>query len=101
MKTPRKISTSNQELKFVQDALFSFINNVSSNPLMDIVLLENISLSSSSVTNVSHGLGRNYRFWIVAKKNANANIYESTSDHPDIYIKLNTTANTTVSLIVG
>lgn len=101
MRAFRKINVKDRELSFVQDAVGAAFVSIQNNPLLNVVLLEGVVLTSGSVNQIDHGLGRNYRFWIPANLNANAVVYESTSDNPDLYLKLNTTANCTVSLIVG
>jgi hypothetical protein len=67
--------------------------------LLDGRLLEDIDLTTATAQ-ISHGLGRPARGYIVTKRDANAVIYDETSTRPEAELALRASATVTVSLWV-
>lgn len=94
----KKIKTENEELGKLQDNLIEFFTNFKqSAQILDGVLLKDISLKSGA-NSISHKLNRQLTGYIVVKKNANVNVWDSGADTK--LLNLQTSAATTVSLWV-
>jgi hypothetical protein len=94
----RAIRTATRDLQKLQDALSRVFNSLLSKPLIDGRLLNGIELLSSGSNQVNHGLGQSVRGWIVVSQNADARIWESTSDLPNTTLTLETSNDVTVNL---
>lgn len=94
-----KVYTTDEELTHLQENVNDAISPLLKNPLLDGLILSNISLVIGS-NNVSHKLGRNLQGWIVVDKDAVSNIYREVSLTPTLTLKLNSSANCIVSLYV-
>jgi hypothetical protein len=102
MKQFRRINTEDYDLSRVQDSIEEVLSPLSVLPLLDGVLLEGVYLGSSASGNeVKHLLGRKPRFWIVLKKNAQADIWQISSVLESKILTLKASAPVTVSLWVG
>lgn len=79
----------------------SIINPILAAPIVNGLLLNNVSLVSGDNT-INHRLGRKLQGWIVVGKNANANIYDkqSTNTMPELTLVLNSSGTLTVNLWV-
>jgi hypothetical protein len=93
----RVAGVESQEVAGLQTRLLEFFAQFTNNPLLDGVLLTNISLSSTAKT-VEHKLGRPHQGWIITKIDANANVWETESSKS--FIKLTATTNVVVDLWV-
>lgn len=96
----RKIYTKDQSLMSLQDATASCFNAISQLALLDYVILQDIALTSVA-KDVPHGLKRKPIGYIVIKNSTQYPVYSSTeSATPELFLKLQSTNNTTVSLLV-
>lgn len=93
----KKVAGADEDVAKLQDRLQEFFAQFIGNPLLNGVLLTNVSLSSTA-TNVEHKLGRPHLGWIIVRKDANADIWES--DTTKSFVKLTADANVTVDLWV-
>ena len=75
----RKIYTSDYNIQKVQDAVEEIINPLAANALLGGVVCDNVSLSPNQDNPVAHKLGRAARYFFVLTKNANADVWESTT----------------------
>ena len=95
---------ANEDLNRVQRNLEESIGILKDLEILDGKLVT-ADITTAS-TNVSHGLGRSYKGFIVVKTVMAAgttftgSIYEDPSDDDTIYLKLDTTANVTVTVWV-
>jgi len=97
----RLISEDKAVSQLQQNVIDAFNNQSVRNPILDGVLLKNVVLSSAATNKVSHTLGRTPVGYFIISKNANANVYDSTTpDLPTLFLYLNTTANVTVNIWV-
>ena len=97
----RAIRTAIKDIQRLQDALSKVFNAIQTKQLLDGKLITGVTLTTAQATEVSHGLGKPIRGWIVVSKNADANIYvASASVTPNFTFLLTTTANVDVSLWV-
>ena len=99
MKNFSQIHTSSNDLNRVQDNIAVFANPITRNLLLDGVLIEDIDLTTSE-TKVNHTLNRKPNGWIIVKKDAAQDVYESGSTVPDRFLSLTAGGNVTVSLWV-
>lgn len=95
----KKAYTLDQDLNAVQENVEESLTPLIKNPLLDGIILSNIALTTGD-NDISHKLGRKLQGWIVVDRDANANIYRKTSTTPTLTLKLNSSANVTVSLYV-
>ena len=91
------------ELIRAQDNISAAMARVVACPLLDGVLLEDVTITTS--LNVTHGLGRAWRGFIITKINANATIRAATDPSPAAFLALTASlgtgvANVTVDLWV-
>ena len=96
----RAIKSASAEMTKLQDALAKVFNAIQIKQLLDGRLITNIEITSASIKEVEHGFQRDLRGWIVVRKNANANVWESVSNLPKRPLNLNSSANVTISLWV-
>jgi DNA polymerase III sliding clamp (beta) subunit (PCNA family) len=104
LKPFQQINVDDYSLSKVQDNVKAAIDPFSSNPLLDGILLENVSLVSASDNVINHKLGRKIRFWFLIRgpiATASTRIYEITSSIPEKYLTLKTDQDCTVSLWVA
>ena len=73
-----------------------------SNPLLDGILHEGITLTGSSADNlITHKLGRSYRGWLLVKGSINGDYpEEATSPNSSLFLNLKVTSAQTVSVWV-
>jgi hypothetical protein len=83
----------------LQDNVRTFLEQITSKPLLDGQLLTAISLSVGD-NSIPHKLGRSYRGWIVVDTTAASSIYSKTSTSPAQTLTLNASVATTVALWV-
>ena len=96
----KKIKAEDRVLNQVQDSVAQALKPLLNMAIADGRLIENIEITSGTASIVEHKLDRTIRGWIVVRKNANSNIWESTSSIPDKTLILNASATVTVSLWV-
>ncbi len=88
------------DLKHVQDAVAQVFNQILQKQIIDGLYLENITITTGTAYSLSHGLGYDPRGWIVAKKNAEADVWQTVSNTPQATMILNSSADVTISLWV-
>lgn len=77
-----KIQSSDTKVNLLQDAVDKALTPVLNVPLIDGVLLKNVSIATG-LNIVNHTLGREPLGWIVVDKNSSATVYRQTSAIPD------------------
>lgn len=96
-----KVVVEDDTLNRVQDRLRVAITALSSVPLLDGVLLENVALVSGSFTAVPHRLARPWRGYIVVANGANAVVWnQSPGNDASTFLYLQPSASVTVTLWV-
>lgn len=99
MREFKRTNTSDQDLSQLQQRLGEFFQPLITNPLLDGVLITDVSLSSVE-TKVEHKLRRKPIGYIVVAKNADANVWTSDDKLSTAYLTLQASAAVTVSLWV-
>ena len=96
----KKINTQSYELNTVQENVASTLDAVSTLPLVNGNLLENVSLSVGD-NSVPHGLQR-LRGWIIVRRDGVSDIYDKQTGNAlkQRTLELNSSAAVTVSLWV-
>ena len=92
----KKVYQGTQESQRLQDNIESALAPILRNPLLDGILLQANLVSGNNA--IEHKLNRKIRGYIIVKKSANANIYDSSDDEQ--FLNLNSSAAVTVSLWV-
>lgn len=101
MLTPfRKVQAKTDDVKHLQDAVAQVFNQVLKKQIIDGAFIVDITITSGAPYVLSHGLGINPRGWIIVKKNAEADVWQSDSDTPTATMILNASADVTISLWV-
>jgi len=101
LKALKTIQPKEYELDVVQRNVKEFAGQLEKNVILDGVLIEDIDLVSASSNTVNHKLGRKIKGWFITRIDANANVWEnSTQPLPKSTIVLDTSANCKVSLYV-
>lgn len=101
MLTPfRKVQVKTDDVKHLQDAIAQILNQVLKKQIIDGAMILDIPLEVGVPYELSHGLGVNPRGWIIIKKNAEADIWQTASDTPSATMVLNASADVTISLWV-
>ena len=98
----KKIRTSNPELMRVQDEVEQILNPLAKLEILDGHLLRDISITAGTPLVVNHGLARPVIGWVVVRKNANADIWDSQDTNRIVgrTLVLNSDANVQLSLYV-
>ena len=78
------------------------IEEANAKPQNNDVLLENITLTGASTTEVEHRLGRRFRGWYVVDSTAAAIIHRNAASAADLglFLPLIASVTTTVSLVI-
>lgn len=95
----KRISTQDETTNRLQGNIQEFFKQLTSNPLLDGNLIEDVAVSTTAVE-VNHGLGREPVGYITVKADANVTIYDTTSTTPKVTLKLTASATATVSLYI-
>ena len=101
MRPIKKINSSNYEINTVQDLLGSVVDDLSKVKIIDGNFLTSVSLTAGVANPVSHGLQRPVTFWIVARQNTNATVWEDTSLTTSSLLYLRCSASCVVNLWLG
>lgn len=76
------------------------LNKLLSIEMLDGLKISSVSLKANTELQISHKLGREYLGYLVTSKNANANVWNSSTSQKDKYLKLTSSADVTVDLWV-
>lgn len=95
-----QLKPESYELKNVQDSIAQIFNQIIPKQIIDGLLLENITVVGGTPLTINHGLGIGPRGWILAKKNAQADVWQTVSPTPNVTMILNASATVTISLWV-
>lgn len=95
----KRLKSSTPELDRVQDNIQQYTTQLDTNPLLGGVLIKDVALSTTEVK-VEHKLGREPQGWLIVKKNAAQDIYESSSFLPKRYLSLTAAGTVTASIWV-
>ncbi len=98
MKAFKKQNVEETDLQFIQDNVDSTLRGFKiTNPIMDGVLLENVTLVPGTNSNniINHGLGRKLIGWFLVRNPNNERIFDSqdTNDNPTKTLILNSTSS--------
>lgn len=96
----KRIFSNDRVLNQVQEAVNEAIRPLLQMPIASGRLIEDIALVSGTAKSIEHKLNRESAGWIVVKKNANVDIWESTSSIPTKTLVLNASGTVTISLWV-
>lgn len=85
----------------MQSQWAKYLNPLLANPLVNGIILPNITLSSG-LNIVNHRLGRNLQGWIIVMNNASATFYDSqaTNQQQNLTLALIASAPCTVNIYV-
>lgn len=72
----RKITLSTAALQKFQENVRSSIDSIIACPIIDGLLIENVSLTAASTTEVYHKLGRKPKGWLIVRQRGQANIWD-------------------------
>ena len=96
-----KVQVDDDTLNRVQDRLRVAIGALTSVPLLDGVLLENVVLAAGSFTPVVHNLTRPWRGYLVLSRTANAAIWNQAPAADAVsFLYLQPSATVTVNIWV-
>lgn len=100
MKEFKKFRAIDPDVTKVQENVQEYLRQITQNPVLDGLLLQDITLSSASVTNVNHGLGRAPIGWIVTRQRASSIIWDSQDSNtlPSKTLQLNCSSDVVVDL---
>lgn len=101
MKALQRVHLADASAARLQDNIVLWTEQLLRIPAFEAVLLEDVTLTAGQDNQIAHGLDRNVRFWMLARINAAAQVYEQTSALENRYLNLHTTATCKVSLLVG
>lgn len=95
----KKALTNNAEINRIQLNIAEFVSPLTSNPMLDGRLIENVVLGTTE-TLIEHKLGRAYQGWIIVNKNAAQDVYVSSTSLPKKHLALTAGGTVTVSIWV-
>jgi hypothetical protein len=101
MKLFQIIRTQSDETNRIQDNIKSALDPVLRLPISDGVFIQDVSLISGQDNPVAHKLGRRVVLWFLGGQDTNANVWQVSTDQPEIYLNLRASSNCTVSLWVA
>jgi len=101
LKAMKVIQAKDYTVDTIQRNVKDFSKQLEINPLLDGIILDDISLVTGSSNTVNHKLGRAIKGWIIVRKGAQADVWENaTQSLPKRNIILEASANCTVSIYV-
>lgn len=102
LKSFKKVSLQDPNGNKLQDNLDDFFRPVINSPIIDGILLKNISLTNGVTNKIDHKLGRTLRGWKVVRQRASAIIWDTqdTNANPSTTLNLNCSAAVVVDLWV-
>lgn len=91
----------NQNLMLLETNWAKILNPIISNPSLQSILLQNISLASGANV-INHKLGRKLQGWKIVRQRASASVYDTqdTNIHPDLTLFLTSSGIVSVDLEV-
>lgn len=98
-KSFKKFYTEDQDLGNLQDNIEDAINPFIKNQFLDGLLRTGIEIVAGD-NDIPHKLGRKIQGWVVVDQDATAAFYRKPSSTPTLTIKLNSSANCTISLYI-
>lgn len=98
----KKIDSKSREINKFQQNVEEFVGQFFKDPILDGVLLKEVVLTTGSVNEISHNLGRDLRGWVVTRKKGDSRIWDSQDSQTfkQRFLSLNCSANVTVDLWV-
>jgi len=102
LKDFKKINVKDYETSMIQDNVSEYLKQITNNPRINGLLIENIDLVFGQTTTVNHGLGRAIRGFEIVYKNNSVDIWAEDSNQslPTKTITLSTSADATINLWV-
>ena len=79
----KKINSSSPELNKVQQNIQNSIQPIVRKEIVDGILLQNICIEPDIVNEIHHSLGRPARGWSIARKRADARIWDIQDSNPN------------------
>jgi len=97
----KKISTENNDINKIQEYIGAAVESLADSPILDGILLKNVSLISGT-TAVFHKLNRPLQGYLIVRKRANADIWDSQDSNtaPSRTLILESSAAVTIDLYV-
>jgi hypothetical protein len=98
----KKVANASEDTQKLQERLDEYFAPITSSAIIDGVLLKNVELTAGVVTEVSHKLGRELLGWIVVRRRANAQVWDTQDSNTfkSRTLWLNTSATVFVDLWV-
>jgi hypothetical protein len=93
------IISNNADLQRLQDNILNKVNQFSSNPFINGVAVNDVSLAVGN-NEIPHGLNRPYEGVIITKRSSAANIYDFNPTDSRRFVGLNSSAVCVVNLWV-
>lgn len=92
-------NSDDKDFMLMQTSWASSLNKMLANPATNGILMKSVQLSTGDNT-INHKLGRNLQGWVIVRKRANADIYDTQDSNsmPSLTLTLNSSANVTVDL---
>lgn len=102
IRTLERVRTSDPDLRAVQDNVAAVVRDIGGRALLDGLLLDGVEVTTGAPVTVNHGLGRDLIGWVVVRKSATADVWDSQSTNrmPARSLVLNSSANVTLSIWV-
>lgn len=101
MRIFRKIFTEDPLLQRLQDAIAASFNQFEKLPQLDSVVIQDVTLTSGIDNEVEHKLTRPIQGWQIIRKNANADVWESSTVNttPSSAVILRSSATVKVTIL--
>lgn len=87
------------DLGRMQDNIGTLVNPIAANPMLAGNQIVGVELSTTAV-NVSHGLGRAWTNYAITAKDANEDVWYSSTENRDRFLTLTATGTVTVNVLV-
>ena len=96
----KKVNTAIKDLYQTQENVEQVLKPILASRVADGVLIKDISLNSTSFTEVSHKLGRKPAGYIVVRKSAAQTVFEKSGDYNNrkLFLQLKSSGAVTVNL---
>jgi hypothetical protein len=100
-KSFKRLEFKDKDVALLQQNCYLVFNEINHKEIIDGIVVRNVSIPTGSVVKVDHKLGRAPEGWIVIRKRANADVWDTQDanlSNKSIHLYLNSSADVVVDL---
>lgn len=97
----KRINVNDRIINMIQDNISDVVDHIATKDIIFGEVIQKVSLTTGSNT-ISHRLGRTLIGWFIIRQRSSASVYDlqDSNANPELFLKLQSSANVTVDLYV-